>query len=431
MRRPTFFLSSTIYDFRDLRSSLKYFLEQRGCSVLASDFNDFRKPLDTHSYEACLRSIEQCDYFVLLIGSRVGGWYDAAANVSITQQEYRHAYDLHRAGKLKIVAMVRREVWDFRESHRELEAHLRSLALDAELARTVARHPTKFAEDAEFVIRFIEEVGRNAETRQALKADGTMPTGNWVHVFDSFRDVADLMGTLLMDGLPVEEAAFRRALRHEMVQLLRQCLLKVRGDGPFGPRFYVEKFREAFPLTLEMRAEGQASVPTKAWDSFSTVMMALIAREFRTFILPQALASPTFLEFDASGGTVRESPVFDALHHLEREIAMARAALATDVLAVIYAHTPKARGGYNPPEIEIEFDDIARLVGLAFRWVNIVELATAIIAHLDGAPFTMPSLMPFSPIVGMDARLERERVTDDEAIRFVRAWHAMATSTAE
>lgn len=110
---------------------------------------------------------------------------------------------------------------------------------------------------------------------------------------------------------------------------------------------------------------------------------------------------------------------------------MASTALSSDVLAAIYAHTPKARGGYNPPEIEIEFQDIARLVGLAFRWVNIVELATAIIAHLDGAPFTMPSLMPFSPIVGMDAKLDGERVTDDEAIRFVRTWHTMGTSTAE
>ncbi len=68
VKRPTFFLSSTIYDFRDLRSALKFFLEEQGCKVLASEFNDFDKPLDGHSYEACLRSIHSADYFILVIG---------------------------------------------------------------------------------------------------------------------------------------------------------------------------------------------------------------------------------------------------------------------------------------------------------------------------------------------------------------------------
>jgi hypothetical protein len=52
MDRPTIFLSSTIYDFSDLRSALKDYLEDRGCRVLASEYTDFTRPLDTHSYEA-------------------------------------------------------------------------------------------------------------------------------------------------------------------------------------------------------------------------------------------------------------------------------------------------------------------------------------------------------------------------------------------
>ena len=92
VRRPSFFLSSTIYDFKDMRSALKYFLEQQGCSVLASEYNDFPKPLDIHSYEACLKALQKADYFVLFLGTRVGGWYDKAARISITQQEYREAY---------------------------------------------------------------------------------------------------------------------------------------------------------------------------------------------------------------------------------------------------------------------------------------------------------------------------------------------------
>jgi hypothetical protein len=73
MKPPTFFLSSTIYDFKDLRSAIKYYLEQQGCRVLASDFNDFPKPLDKHSYDACLKGIGEADDFVLLIGPESAG----------------------------------------------------------------------------------------------------------------------------------------------------------------------------------------------------------------------------------------------------------------------------------------------------------------------------------------------------------------------
>jgi hypothetical protein len=64
VKPPTFFLSSTIYDFKDLRSALKHYLEEQGCSVLASEYNDLPKPLDVHSYDACLNAIMAADYFV-------------------------------------------------------------------------------------------------------------------------------------------------------------------------------------------------------------------------------------------------------------------------------------------------------------------------------------------------------------------------------
>jgi hypothetical protein len=61
---------------------------------MLSDFNDFTKPLEQNSYEACLRAIESPDYFILLIGARVGGFYEPAQKVSITRIEYRKAYEL-------------------------------------------------------------------------------------------------------------------------------------------------------------------------------------------------------------------------------------------------------------------------------------------------------------------------------------------------
>jgi hypothetical protein len=396
MKKPTFFLSSTIFDFHDLRSAIKYTLEQRGCLVLASEFNDFRKPLDRHSYEACLESIKQADYFVLLIGSRVGGWYDEPSRISITQQEYRAAYELQRAGKLQILSFVRADVWQFRDDHKALLRHLQGLSLDN-------------------ICKFIEEVGRNRETASAVHKSDPFPTGNWLHVFQNFRDIADVFQTLFLKGFPADEAAFRRALRHELVEILRGSLIRNKKGEVFGPHFWVSKFDAAFDAPEGVRQGAVLAVPTAAWDSFSTIMMHWLRGKLQAFILREALMSSTFLHFDPHTGSCEETEVFKALFKLEQEIRGVNQMLDDNALVIIFEHTPKARGGMHPPEIYIDGMQLLRLIGLSLRWVNIVQLTTAIVAHLDGAAFVMPALTRFSPIKGYDAKIAAE-VPSDEGI---------------
>src|SRR5205085_2487471 len=145
MKPPTFFLSSTIYDFKDLRSAIKYYLEQQGCRVLASDFNDFPHPPEKHSYEACLKAIAEADFFVLLIGARVGGWFDEPNQVSITQQEYREAYRLHKEGNLKLLSFVRADVWRMKDDRKLLAKHIEGLDLDPGAKAQVLLTPTRAA----------------------------------------------------------------------------------------------------------------------------------------------------------------------------------------------------------------------------------------------------------------------------------------------
>ena len=118
---PKIFVSSTIYDFYDLRSALKHWLTQSGHEVLLSERNDFPKNADDNSYKACLAAIQNADYFALLVGSRVGGMYGDAAHISITRQEYRvarEAFDKH--GKPRLIAFVRQSIWDIREDRKAL-----------------------------------------------------------------------------------------------------------------------------------------------------------------------------------------------------------------------------------------------------------------------------------------------------------------------
>lgn len=63
MNKLKIFVSSTIYDFKDLRSALKYWLTEKGYEVRMSERNDFKKDSNQNSYQACLDSIKECDYF--------------------------------------------------------------------------------------------------------------------------------------------------------------------------------------------------------------------------------------------------------------------------------------------------------------------------------------------------------------------------------
>lgn len=104
-KRPSIFISSTIYDFRDLRSSLKYYLQSLGYDVYLSEFNDFPKPLDVSTFDAALQTLRTADYYLLLIGHRVGGFYREFDQVSITRMEYRTAYEEAMAGKMRLLIL--------------------------------------------------------------------------------------------------------------------------------------------------------------------------------------------------------------------------------------------------------------------------------------------------------------------------------------
>lgn len=201
--KPAFFISSTIYDFRDMRPALKFYLEELGYTVYASEHNDFKVVNDQHSYDACLNLIEECDYFILLVGSRVGGFYNIENKISITRQEYREAYKLHEQGKLQIITFVRDEVWQLKEIRNDLVRHLHEIKdLDEEKKHEILNFDTKFSNEAELISNFITEIGRNDETRDSLKNGNTLPTGNWIRQFKSFKDVIEgLKPFILIENL--------------------------------------------------------------------------------------------------------------------------------------------------------------------------------------------------------------------------------------
>lgn len=423
MKRPTFFLSSTIYDFRDLRSALKFHLEEQGCKVLASEFNDFDKPLDVHSYEACLRTIHSADYFVLLIGSRVGGWYDEPNRISITLREYREAYQLQAGGKLKLLNFVRSEIWQLKETRHELMKYLESTPLDGSTRKAISSHPSKFADDAEFLCAFINEVAKNQETKLAVQGKGVAPTGNWIHVFSNFRDVIEVLHGQVFSSIPVEDMTARRLLRRELRDFVGQCLVKFESDGDvYSPRFFIDRFHEENPITLKGKKEEFTSVSTKRWDAIATFAMHLLARQLHPVVLPQVLSSATFLEFDLASNSYKETLIYEALLKLQDEIRRFTYSNTTENLSVIFKHSPRARPT-QADRIQIETVALAGLLHLLDRWSNILDLSTSILRHLDGESFEMPILRPDTPVQGMQQMLDAEKPTDQDVNRFLASWN--------
>jgi hypothetical protein len=417
MKKPTFFLSSTIYDFADLRSAVKYFLEQQGCAVLASEYNDFNKPLDMHSYQSCLDSIRQADYFILFVGSRIGGWFDKASRISITQREYREAYELHKIGTLKLINFVRADIWQLREDRNALVRYLDTLVLDEGTKQKIVNYPTKHISDASFIIDFIAEVGRNKDTKAASAIGKAFPSGNWLHVFHVFKDIMDLLQTQVFSGQPIEEAAIKRLLRHELIEILRACLIKLK-SGVFSPRAYVERFHEQHNLTMDSRGEEDTRVKIDIWNQLSILSIGLLRIRLHPLILSQALSSMTFLKFDSGTGTFQEEPVYEALYLLQEEIRLFELANKPEILQVVFANTPRVRGhGVDP--ILIKTFELIGLLHIFDRWINIIELSKSIIKYLDDDFFQMPKLRGKSPIPDMNPQLEAESVTISEVQQFI------------
>ncbi|MEH2626073.1 hypothetical protein V1292_004128 [Bradyrhizobium sp. AZCC 1719] len=417
MDRPTIFISSTIYDFRDMRSAIKDHLEENGCRVLASEYNDFTKPLDKHSYQACLDTIEQADVFLLLVGTRVGGWFDAPNRVSITQQEYRTAYELAQDGKIKLLSFVREEVWNHRQGSKELSKHLESLSeLDDEIRKKISARPTAFASDSDFIVSFIDEISRNKETAEAVKGRGSMPVGNWVHTFSRFSDIRDVLDPLILNGLSVRHAAGRKALQNQLLILLRDVVPVINGK-PMIPAPTILKLAKE----IDLKTDALTSTVWLTDQTFGRlVFLAMIAPNttLSEAGLETALGSDLLLEYVPAEGNFKQTPAYDLLTELLdqiRKLEKARTGLGLNEIIVCGA--PKNRG--TNKSVTVPTHLVAGVLHMLFRWADVAALAKALAQVLDGKPSAALQRMPLTPFREQEEELKREQVSLEQIRTFV------------
>lgn len=377
--RPSIFISSTIYDFRDLRSALKYTLGELGCQVLASEHNDFPVDVSAPSYDACLKGIDQSQWFILLIGSRVGGWFNHAEKISITRQEYRHAYERALAGKIRILPFVRREIWDIAEDRKELEKWLLKEHHDviegSDDHKAITYHPGKAMSDAETIMGFLDEVRRIPEMKAARGGSG-FPPFNWVFTLSGFRDVIEVVQREVGYDFRPARAAVIHNLCSELAENARNLLTPTTG----GDRIvtWVEQH-----LTVKSASDffyGRVELSSREMYNI-LVFKELCCLGYTHRAIDGAISSGEFLGYDTSTRRIGSTKIHSLLVALRRRMDALMAeesGLHRDAFLRLLEHSPATSKSLNERERGI----VARALFARDRAVDIINISRALMFAL-------------------------------------------------
>ncbi len=166
MAVPKVFISSTCYDLADVRDSLVGFIKSFGLEPVLSDKGDVFYHPDLHTHDSCLREVDNCQLFLLLVGGRFGGTYVADTKKSIVNAEWAAAKSL----QLPVFSFVKREVMEDHRVFQKNKANSKAIVFPAIENQTYAPH----------IFGFIDEVRLS-------------PVNNGLFRFEYTRDVEDML----------------------------------------------------------------------------------------------------------------------------------------------------------------------------------------------------------------------------------------------
>lgn len=327
--KPRIFVSSTIYDFADLRSALKYWLNEMGFEVYMSEYTDFRKDSTDNSYKACLNAIQECDYYILLIGARVGGLFSENPKVSITQKEYQEASKLFDDGKIKkMFTFVRKDIWTIREDRKALHQILKNNYLkDNELSKDdikqIESHESTFINDADLIFHFIKEVGKVQQMKDAVIGNADLPTNNWINTFYSFEDIITVLKTELNIHTDLSYKRWGEIVVQEISHNLAHLTQKT--DGKLYP-FYAlaSNYYKAFPDKID--TDFTVSKKDSLGAYLFIIKSCMHIDRLNSEMTKGAIQSGVFLQYDKNNQDFRSRNIQKALYALVDNIVLVKRA---------------------------------------------------------------------------------------------------------
>jgi hypothetical protein len=337
--------------------------------------------------------------------------------------EYRHAYQQFKEGKLKLLVLVRKEIWDIREDRQALKKFLEDeAALDKELtpeAKTkLVGHPTKFLNDAEFVIDFIKEVGRIEEMKQATRTGGTFPGGNWMYQFTSFRDVIDACRTVLDLSGSLRRKALRANLQHE-IRTNSAELLEPDAEGVKPITSWSNPARGCYQGGLDDSSSYKGD--HLVWLGMSLMTSGGVGKRLKRTALQEAITSGEFLDFDKASGLHHVGPLQQAMLELHGQIDRLQTINSSEVTTVCISLLKDEQVKKNR-KAQFTVPNQTLVVPFAVHDMieNVIALCRAIHHALDGNTNLLAALKlnPSSPLKGESERISKER----PAMETVNVW---------
>ena len=382
MRKPVVFISSTIYDFSDLRSALKYWLREMGFNAQLSEFNDFQKDLTKNSYEACLKAVSECDYFVLLIGTRRGGLY-LDENISITRKEYQVAYELAHTGKIKkLIVFIRQNVWDVKEDRKSLHKILQNFEV-LESGKPVEKalienYNSSILRDAEHITGFIDEITRKKDSQ-----NGKSPSMNWVHTFNTFEDIISALRVELGVTADVSVRVAEQNIKMALTHTLQKISYKTTSGIVTAIYLPFAEIREKLKAWRDNNniytGEETIQLSKEEVDKMSQLLISPSwgVAEITSYEYENALSSGVFMDYDIQRGTPVYNNFCRMLHRLVEEINRLKR-LAPDfsptpagaMLENIRNYSKRDKQAYD-----FKFLDLALLSAIYERYINIQNIS--------------------------------------------------------
>lgn len=388
MNKPIIFISSTIYDFADLRSSMKYWLDEMGFTTQLSEYNDFIKDTTQNSYDACIDAVRQCNYFILLIGSRKGGMYPEE-NISITRKEYRTAYQLAKEGKIKkIIILIRQSVWEVKEDRKALHRLLNRFKIfegDKEIDKfQLENYDSNVLKDADHIISFINEVTRNREAKRSEK-----PIMNWIHTFLTFEDVIQVLRSELKikDNISIKiaEQNIKSVLLYNMQNITSFESGKVIEFymGFADIRKKLKQFRKEF---VSLKSSYKILLTAQEIEKSSDFMLFFRngIKDLDTSILENILSSGVLLTYSHKQETFVQNNFSKALLQMIREIKRLKQFEIDFTYEMQDRIIEEIKGYYKYPDKvgEFYFQDLGMLNAIYERLVNIKNLTSYMIRYI-------------------------------------------------
>jgi len=289
--QPSVFISSTVKEFRDLRSAIAFTFQEQGFIVYQSEAVNFDIKGDRTAFDECFENINKCDYYILLVGNTTGSLFEKG--ISITRQEYRVA-------RSAFMSFKRPRLFFYLRSDTEM---LTKTSRTEQIASGI--------DDPEHLKSFIEEI----------QQPGIEGAPNYLTRFSDFEGIMQSLSGRMNLGRNLSEQLLRHSQLSEL--LLNLTHLSHRsGTSVFLSHDWMSKARKR----LKISAKDIDKQITVEDDLVVPLGMALIGRtrgdELSTKTIEDALKQGVFLTFDPATNKLQESKLHIALKQILNDIKL-------------------------------------------------------------------------------------------------------------